>query len=181
MHEFAQLAGVTVRALHHYDRLGLLRPKRAGSGYRLYGIRDLERLEQIVALKFLGIPLKQIKSILERDARELPEVLRSQRQALEEKRRWLDHAISAIQDAERSVVPGKQADAALLIRGCRRKLNWRNAGRTGLLNLPGTVRNGVRCESEPVGGEGVLSKTNTSATGYRSWRADASNAARYAN
>jgi DNA-binding transcriptional MerR regulator len=114
VHEFAQLAGVTVRALHHYDRLGLLRPKRAGSGYRLYGIRDLERLEQIVALKFLGIPLKQIKSILERDARELPEVLRSQRQALEEKRRWLDHAISAIQDAERSVVPGKQADAALL-------------------------------------------------------------------
>jgi len=114
VHEFAQLAGVTVRALHHYDRLGLLRPKRAGSGYRLYDIRDLERLEQIVALKFLGIPLKQIKSILDRDARELPEVLRSQRQALEEKRRWLDHAIGAIKDAERSILPGKQADAALL-------------------------------------------------------------------
>jgi DNA-binding transcriptional MerR regulator len=80
----------------------------------LYGIRDLERLEQIVALKFLGIPLKQIKSILERDVRELPAVLRSQRQALEEKRRWLDHAIGAIQDAERSILPGKQADAALL-------------------------------------------------------------------
>ncbi len=114
VHEFAQLAGVTVRALHHYDRLGLLRPKRGGSGYRLYGIRDLERLEQIVALKFLGIPLKQIKSILERDARGLPEVLRSQRRALEEKRRWLDQAIDAIQDAERSILPGKQADAALL-------------------------------------------------------------------
>ncbi len=112
VHEFAQLAGVTVRALHHYDRLGLLRPSRAGSGYRMYGIRDLERLEQIVALKFLGIPLKQIKSILDRDARELPEVLRSQRQALEEKRRWLDRAIVAIQDAERSIFPGQQADAA---------------------------------------------------------------------
>ena len=47
--EFAQLAGVTVRALHHYDRLGLLRPSRTETGYRLYYLRDLERLEQIVA------------------------------------------------------------------------------------------------------------------------------------
>jgi DNA-binding transcriptional MerR regulator len=56
--EFADLAGVTVRALHHYDRLAVLRPKRTESGYRLYSLRDLERLEQIVALKFLGLPLK---------------------------------------------------------------------------------------------------------------------------
>lgn len=114
VHEFAELAGVTVRALHHYDRLGLLRAHRTESGYRLYGIRDLERLEQIVALKFLGIPLKRIKTLLDRDARELPDVLRSQRQALEEKRRWLDQAIGAIQDAERSILPGRQADAAVL-------------------------------------------------------------------
>lgn len=112
--EFAELAGVTVRALHHYDRLALLRPKRTDAGYRLYGIRDLERLEQIVALKFLGLPLKQIKLLLDRDVRELPEVLRSQRRALEEKRRWLDQAIGAIRDAEQAVQPGKQTDAAVL-------------------------------------------------------------------
>ena len=35
--EFAELAGVTVRALHHYDRIGLLKPQRSGSGSRLYG------------------------------------------------------------------------------------------------------------------------------------------------
>jgi len=59
--EFAALAHVTVRALHHYDRLGLLRPKqRSRAGYRLYSARDFARLEQIVVLKFLGIPLKQI-------------------------------------------------------------------------------------------------------------------------
>jgi DNA-binding transcriptional MerR regulator len=53
--EFAELAGVTVRALHHYDRLGLLKPSgRTNSGYRLYTDRDLVRLEQIVVLKFLG-------------------------------------------------------------------------------------------------------------------------------
>lgn len=54
--EFAELAGVTVRTLHHYDRLGLLKPKqRTESGYRLYEAQDLERLEQIVALKYPGL------------------------------------------------------------------------------------------------------------------------------
>ena len=72
VHEFAQLAGVTVKALHHYDRLGLLKPRRADSGYRIYVERDLERLEQIVALKFLGLPLKQIKILLEREATAWP-------------------------------------------------------------------------------------------------------------
>ena len=49
--EFAQLAGVTVRALHHYDRLRLLKPRRTQTGYRAYDSKDLEILEQIVALK----------------------------------------------------------------------------------------------------------------------------------
>jgi len=114
--EFAELAGVTVRALHHYDRLALLRPARSRGGYRVYGARDLERLEQIVALKFLGLPLQQIKTVLDRDARSLPDVLRSQRRALEEKRRRLEQAIRAIGDAEASLRPGEPADAALLRR-----------------------------------------------------------------
>jgi len=114
--EFAGLAGVTVRTLHHYDSVALLRPKRSESGYRLYGIRDLERLEQIVALKFLGLPLKQIKALLDREDRRLREVLRSQRRALEEKRRQLDRALEAIGDAERMIRPGGLADAAALRR-----------------------------------------------------------------
>ena len=116
MREFANLASVTIRALHHYDRLGLLRPGRTNSGYRVYTIRHLERLEKIVALKYLGLPLKQIKTLLDRDARDLPAVLRSQRRALEEKRRRLDQAINAIRDAEQSIRPGEQADAAVLRR-----------------------------------------------------------------
>ena len=112
--EFGKLAGVTVRALHHYDRLGLLRPRRTEAGYRVYCARDLERLEQIVALKFLGIPLKQIKAMLERAELELPDALRMQRTVLEEKRKLLDRAILAIQAAERSIAPGRPADSALL-------------------------------------------------------------------
>jgi len=73
--EFARLAGVTVKALHHYDRLGLLKPRRTDAGYRIYDERDLERLEQIVALRFLGLPPKQILILLERDAFNLPEAL----------------------------------------------------------------------------------------------------------
>jgi len=54
-HEFAKRAGVTIRALHHYDRLGLLKPSgRTAAGYRRYTDRDLVRLEQVVALKFIG-------------------------------------------------------------------------------------------------------------------------------
>ena len=112
--EFAGLAGVTVRALHHYDRLAVLRPRRTESGYRLYSARDLERLEQIVALKFLGLPLKEIKTLLDREARRLPEVLRAQRLALEEKRRSLDQAIQAIQDAEQAIESGKPAEVEVL-------------------------------------------------------------------
>ena len=112
--EFAELAGITVRALHHYDRLGLLKPQRTQAGYRMYSLRDLERLEQIVALKFLGIPLKQIKTLLNRTALELSDALRMQRRVLEDKRRLLDSAINAIQDAEAAIAPGRQPDAVLL-------------------------------------------------------------------
>src|SRR5262245_37509935 len=108
--QFAELAGVTVRTLHHYDRVGLLKPARSRSGYRVYADRDLERLEQIVALRFIGIPLDRMKSLLERNPREsartgasplcaseqLAESLRRQRALLEEKRRMLDSAIAVI-------------------------------------------------------------------------------------
>jgi len=101
--EFAKLAGVTVRALHHYDKLGLLRPKqRSGAGYRLYTARDFARLEQIVVLKFLGMPLKQIRRLLEPDAR-LKDVLRRQRDVLFAKRHQLDKAIAAINNAQRAL------------------------------------------------------------------------------
>jgi len=113
IHEFAKLAGVTVKALHHYDRLGLLQPGRTEAGYRVYCERDLETLEQIVTLKFLGIPLKQIGVVLKRAA-QLPDALRLQRRALEEKHALLGRAIRAIQAAEESLESGKPADTAIL-------------------------------------------------------------------
>jgi len=112
IHEFAALTGVTVRALHHYDRIGLLRPRRSASGYRLYGSRELERLEQIVALRFLGVRLKEVGPILE--GSELAQALPRQRAVLEEKRRNLERAIRAIEVAERSMASGQKPTTEIL-------------------------------------------------------------------
>jgi MerR family transcriptional regulator, thiopeptide resistance regulator len=107
---FAQVAGVTVRALHHYDRVGLLRPKqRSRAGYRLYTMRDFARLEQIVVLKFLGIPLKQIRALLESEAN-LASALQRQQDVLEQKRLQLDRAIRAISNAQRSLQSHHEPD-----------------------------------------------------------------------
>ena len=99
IHEFATLSGVSVRALHHYDRLGLLKPRRSGSGYRLYVDADVAVLEQIVALKFIGVSLRDVKRLLRTAPGEFQKVLTAQRTLLEEKRRRLDLAIAAIRQA----------------------------------------------------------------------------------
>jgi len=109
--EFAAVAGVTVRTLHHYDRAGLLRPSaRTGAGYRLYGAREFARLQQILTLKFIGLPLEEIRLLLERRALGLGETLRLQREALTEKRRQLDMALRAVEEAERVATGGGEPD-----------------------------------------------------------------------
>ena len=106
-HEFAKHAGVTIRALHHYDRLGMLKPSgRTAAGYRVYSDRDFARLEQIVALKFIGFPLSQIRELLHQKDPDLCATLRHQRQILAEKRDHLDRAVRAIENAEKVVARG---------------------------------------------------------------------------
>ena len=110
-HEFAKRAGVTIRALHHYDRLGLLKPSgRTAAGYRVYSDRDFARLEQIVALKFIGFPLSQIRDLLHRRDTDLSAALRQQREILAEKRDHLDRAVQAIERAEKIVASGGKPD-----------------------------------------------------------------------
>jgi MerR family transcriptional regulator, thiopeptide resistance regulator len=89
--EFAKLAGVTVRALHHYDRLKLLSPAhRSERGYRLYCHEDLGRLERILVLRFLGLSLREIAALLNapagRGAEKLIVTLARQKAALCERR-----------------------------------------------------------------------------------------------
>lgn len=113
--EFAAKTGVTVRTLHHYDRLGLLRPSgRTEAGHRLYGERDFARLQQIVTLKFIGLPLRQIKELLEGGELDLESTLRLQRRLLLEKRLQVEAAIAAIEEAERALKSGATPDLAAL-------------------------------------------------------------------
>lgn len=104
--QFAKLAGVSVRALHHYERIGLLRPQRSDAGYRLYSIRDLDVLEQIVVLRFLGVPLRQIGRLLRASPQQVVHSLRAQRGTLERKRQLIDQAIAAIGSLEAAVSSG---------------------------------------------------------------------------
>jgi DNA-binding transcriptional MerR regulator len=118
--EFAELAGVTVRALHHYDRLGLLKPRlRSEAGYRLYSEHDLLRLEQIVVLKFLGLPLRSIGKLL--NTREsVPETLRRQQAVLFEKHRELEKAIEAIGATRQALTRSSEPDWTLITQIIRR-------------------------------------------------------------
>jgi DNA-binding transcriptional MerR regulator len=64
--ELARLAGITVRTLHHYDRIGLVRPSgRTSAGYRSYDVRDLDRLQQVLVYRELGFPLEEVATLLD--------------------------------------------------------------------------------------------------------------------
>jgi DNA-binding transcriptional MerR regulator len=109
--EFATKAGVTVRTLHVYDRVGLLKPAaRTDAGYRLYGESELERLEQIVALRFVGFGLDQIKLLFQGPERSLIDALRMQREIIAQQKRKLESAIGAIDEATRSLASDAGAD-----------------------------------------------------------------------
>ncbi len=90
--DLSNLAGVSVQTLHHYDRIGLLKPSiRLANGYRLYSEKDLVKLQQILALKFFGFELAQIKNLLE-DEVNIAEHFAIQVQFLEEKAKALNEA-----------------------------------------------------------------------------------------
>ncbi|MEO6912932.1 MAG: MerR family transcriptional regulator [Candidatus Baltobacteraceae bacterium] len=106
--EFAAKTGTTVRTLHFYDRQGLLKPAdRSGSGYRLYGEAELERLEQILALRFVGFKLEHIRELFRGPVRPLAAALRLQREIIEQQKRQLETAIHAIEQAERAFALGE--------------------------------------------------------------------------
>ena len=77
--ELTKRTGLTVRTLHHYDEIGLLAPaERTSSGHRLYGETELRRLQEIVSLKSVGLPLREIKEYLLRNEASLDRVLELQ-------------------------------------------------------------------------------------------------------
>jgi DNA-binding transcriptional MerR regulator len=82
--QLAAISGVTVRTLHHYDEIGLLKPATVGAnGYRYYGRAELLRLQRILFHRELGVPLNEIGELLELEGEDQVGVLLRHRQKLE--------------------------------------------------------------------------------------------------
>src|SRR4051812_11179596 len=77
--QVAEWFGVTVRTLHHYDEIGLVRPHRTGAGYRVYTDADLERLRHVVVYRRLGFSLEEIGPLLDAPGVDVEAHLRRQR------------------------------------------------------------------------------------------------------
>ena len=94
VHEVSKLTGVSIRALHYYDTIGLLSPTSVTeSGYRLYDDTALERLQHILLFRELEFPLKEIKKILESPSFERNKALKQQIELLTLKKEHLENLI----------------------------------------------------------------------------------------
>ncbi len=95
--KLADLAGVTVRTLHHYDEIDLLKPTTVGAnGYRYYDDAALLRLQQVLFYREIGLELVQVKAILDSPDFDVLTALRSHRTILEEKTARLHDLINTI-------------------------------------------------------------------------------------
>lgn len=96
--KLAKLAGVSSRTLRYYDEMGLLKPLRVNSaGYRIYGAAQVDRLQQILFYRELGLELERIKDVLERPDFDPQSALRAHHAALLERRRQMDMLIANVE------------------------------------------------------------------------------------
>ena len=96
--EISKISGLSVRTLHHYDKIGLFRPSsHSDAGYRLYDDASLERLLFIMLYRTLGFPLEEIKSILDSKHYDRNAALRQQIEMLTLKKEHLENMITLAQ------------------------------------------------------------------------------------
>ena len=96
--ELARLAGVTVRTLHHYDRIGLLSPSgRTAAGYRQYAPADLDRLHQVLLYRELGFPLEEVATLLDDPDADPAAHLRRQHRLLRERLERTQAMVAAVE------------------------------------------------------------------------------------
>ena len=96
--KMAQLSGVSARTLRYYDEIGLLLPTRVNSsGYRIYGQSEVDRLQQILFYRELGLKLEEIKVLLDNPDFNVEQALRAHQQKLLEKRAEIDRLLETVQ------------------------------------------------------------------------------------
>ena len=97
--EISDLTGISVRTLHYYDEIGLLKPtEKSDAGYRLYDDKALETLQQILFFREFDISLKEIKAVFDNPALERNQILQVQRKMLVTKKERMERLIASIDD-----------------------------------------------------------------------------------
>jgi DNA-binding transcriptional MerR regulator len=102
--ELAEKSGVSVRSLHHYDKIGLLVPsERTESGHRLYALENIARLHQIISLRNLGFSLKDTHEFLRNADVSMLDIIRMQRQSIRERIRLQEELYQKLKSMEKSI------------------------------------------------------------------------------
>jgi DNA-binding transcriptional MerR regulator len=110
--DVARRTGLTSRALRFYEARGLLTPLRTHSGRRLYGRGELERIQQILALKRAGLSLAQIGKLTARGGMDLGAIVEAQLKLIEERKAELDEARALLLSIKSRIDRGEPVDAA---------------------------------------------------------------------
>lgn len=112
--EVSNITGISIRMLHHYDKIGLLKPTdMSEAGYRLYNDKDLEKIQQILIYRELDFSLKEIKDILFNNKENLKETLKSQKNLIIEKRNRLNRIVETIE----KTINGMEGDLVMSKKG----------------------------------------------------------------
>lgn len=106
VHRLAELSGVSVRTLHHYDSIGLLVPRRAGNGYRSYGAAEVDRLQQILLYRHAGMALADIRTLLDNPEFDPHTALRRHLETLRAQHEQLEQLIESVQKTLASMEGG---------------------------------------------------------------------------
>jgi MerR family transcriptional regulator, multidrug-efflux activator len=116
--EVAETTGVSVRTLHHYDRIDLLKPEEVSSaGYRLYSDENLERLQQILVFKEMDFSLHEIKDIIDRPEFNRKENLKKHKELLLAKKKRLEEIIQTVEMTIFSIEGGYQMENKDMFKG----------------------------------------------------------------
>lgn len=109
--EIAEIAGVSIRTLHHYDQIGLLKPETySHKGYRLYSESDIEKLQQVLFFKELGFSLKETIEIINDGSFDKKKALKTHKKLLLKKKKRLDEIISSIDKTIESIEGDKKME-----------------------------------------------------------------------
>ena len=130
--EMAGLTGVSVRTLHHYDAIGLLKPSLISeAGYRYYGGDELERMQEILFYRELDFSLKEIKAILSMPGYDRRETFRRHKKLLVLKKQRLERLIGLVDDIMKgedkmdfTAFDAAQIDAARAEYACEARERW---------------------------------------------------------